>query len=152
MSEATAHDVSSIDEVARRFFAAFDNRGGKRADFAGLRALFVDGAVVVKVANGKPHVMSVEAFVAPREALLGGGSLTDFHEWEEEARTSVFGGIAWRHCTYRKTGIMNGAEFSGAGMKVISFALSEGRWRIASVLWQDEEEGLVLPPADRVTT
>ena len=142
MSEAT--EVKDIDEVARVFFAAFDNRAGKKPDIVGLRRLFIDGAIIVKVANGKPQVMDVDAFVVPREALLDGGALTEFHEWEDEARTSFFGGIAWRHCTYRKSGTMNGARFDGAGMKVMSFVRSEGAWRIASVLWQDEEDGLVL--------
>jgi hypothetical protein len=142
-----ANDVTAIDEIARLFFAAFDNRAGKKPDIDGLRRLFIDGAVIVKVASGKPQVMSVDAFITPREALLTDGALTDFHEWEEEAQTSCFGGIAWRHCTYRKSGTMNGTSFGGAGMKVISFALLEGRWRIASVLWQDEEDGLRVPPA-----
>ena len=136
--------MTAIDEIATTFFAAFDNRNGKAPDMDALRALFIDGATIVKVANGEAQVMSVDAFIAPREALLRGDALTDFHEWEESAQTSSFGGIAWRRCTYRKSGTMNGAAFVGAGMKVFSFALQDGRWRIASVLWQDEEEGLHL--------
>lgn len=144
MKETSAADVTAIDEIVRLFFAAFDNRGANRPDCDDLRALFVDGAVVVKVTAGSTQAMTVEAFIAPRQALLNGGALTDFHEWEEQATTSIFGGIACRRCTYRKSGTMNGSPFEGAGMKVISFALSNGRWRIASVLWQDEEEGLQL--------
>ena len=140
MNPASATDVAAIDEIARRFFAAFDNRGGNEPDFDDLRSLFIEGAVIVRVANAKPDVMNIDAFIAPREALLTGGSLIDFHEWEEEAQTSVSGDIAWRRCTYRKSGTMNGTPFRGAGMKIMSFARSDTRWYIASVLWQDEPD------------
>jgi hypothetical protein len=40
--------------------------------------------------------MDVEGFIAPRAALLTGGRLTDFHEWETEGRTEIAGGLATR--------------------------------------------------------
>lgn len=137
-------DLSAIDDAAACFFAAFDNRGGRRVDMAGLRALLLPEARIVRLDGGCAEVMDPDSFIAPREALLASGSLTDFHEWEERAETTVFGAAAVRRCVYRKAGLREGAPFEGAGFKAISLVRLEGRWRIASVLWQDEAEGLEL--------
>ena len=138
------HDESQIDAVTRAFFAAFDNRDGRRPDMNALRRLFIEGAVIVKATLNGETVMTVEAFIAPRETLLTSGRLTEFHEWEETSHTSLLGAIAWRQCTYRKAGLDAGQPIAGAGVKALSFVRSRDEWKIASVLWQDEEPGLAL--------
>ena len=137
-------DRGQIDSVTRAFFAAFDNRDGRLPDMNALRRLFIEGAVIVKATLNGETVMTVDAFIAPREALLTSGRLAEFHEWEETAHTSLFGNIAWRKCTYRKTGLDAGQPIAGAGVKALSFVRSAGEWKLASVLWQDEEPGLLL--------
>ncbi len=92
--------------------------------------------------------MSVDAFISPARQLLTDGSLVDFHEWEVDATTFVFGGIACRTLRYAKQGILNGVAFSGEGMKSIHLARTAEGWRITSVIWQDAEDGL---PIDSVT-
>lgn len=113
---------------------------------ASLRQLFLPGAVIVKEAAGEAVAMTVDAFIPPRGALLTSGVLTEFHEWEVASHTAVFGGMAWRQCRYRKSGVQNGNPFEGAGVKALTFARQHDTWKIASVTWQDEEEGLALPP------
>jgi hypothetical protein len=135
-------DLRAIDEAAALFFAAFDNRGGRRPDMSGLRALLLPDARIFKLDGEGVQSMDVDGFIAPREALLAGGALAGFHEWETQARTTLFGGAAVRRCAYRKQGVSQGAPIEGAGFKAISFVKEGGRWRIASVVWQDEREGL----------
>lgn len=127
---------SELDRLTAAFFAAFDNRKG-RPD-PGLRGLFVPGAVIVKREAGQVVEMTVETFVAPREALLTSGRLTDFHEWETEHETIVSGGLATRVGRYRKDGMMDGAPYAGGGVKHLSFVLTPAGWRIASLLWEDD--------------
>lgn len=108
-------DQQAIDGVIGAFFAAFDNRGGRAPDIEGLRALFLPGAVIVKRTGEAAEAMDVEAFIAPRAALLTGDRLTDFHEWETEARTAIAGGLATRWSPYAKSGHLNGAPTNGTG-------------------------------------
>lgn len=75
-------DRDEIDALAAAFFGAFDNRSGAPPDMAALRLLFVPGAIVAKGEGGDAVTMDVETFIAPRAALLSGGRLTRFHEWE----------------------------------------------------------------------
>lgn len=131
-------DTSEIDRVVAAFFAAFDNREGTAPGLAELPGLFLPGAVIVKLAAGVAETMTVEQFIAPRAALLTGGRLVDFYEWETEAETMLAGGLALRVSRYCKAGVMDGAPYEGGGRKHASLALTGAGWRIASVTWEDD--------------
>jgi hypothetical protein len=53
-------------------------------------------------------VYGVESFIAPRQALLSGGTLVDFREWELHGHTEVFGDIAQYFGSYAKAGVQDG--------------------------------------------
>lgn len=138
---AAASDLAAIDQAIAHFFAAFDNRSG-RPDMTALRALLLPEALIVRLDGDGAEIMDPDAFLGPREARLSAGALTGFHEWEERGETTIFGGAAVRRCAYRKAGVREGVPFEGAGFKTTSLVKLDGRWRIASVVWQDEDEGL----------
>lgn len=130
-------DTQEIDRVIAAFFAAFDNRSGAAPGLAALPGLFLPGAIIVKRAAGVAEAMTVDQFIAPRAALLTGGRLVDFHEWETEAETTLADGLALRVSRYRKAGVMDGAAMAGGGRKHTSLVRTEAGWRIASVTWED---------------
>jgi hypothetical protein len=129
--------LREIDEAIRTFYAAFDNRGGRTPAVAALREVFLEHGQVTRVSAEGAETWDLEAFIAPREAMLTDGTLVDFHEWEVEAETVVLGAIANRMSRYRKAGVLNAAAYGGEGRKLIQLCRVAGRWRIAAVLWQD---------------
>ncbi len=125
-----------IDAVTAEFFGAFDNRDGRTADVGRIRRLVVPGGVIVK--TGPDYtVYGVESFITPRRALLDGGRLTGFSEWEVAERTEIEGDIASRLSAYRKSGVLDGEAFDGAGTKTFQFARTPDGWRITAMSWQD---------------
>lgn len=50
--------------------------------------------------------------------------------------------MAVRRCTYAKDGLMDGAPYAVVGVKVLSCVKTKTGWRLASVVWQDAEDGL----------
>ncbi len=138
-------DRAAIDDVVRTFFAAFASGPDVAARLAGLRELFLPEAVIVK-AGGDPAVYGVEAFIAPRAELLTGGRLTGFAEWELAGRTDLFGDVAGHVCTYAKEGVLDGRPFTGRGFKTLQFVRLGGGWLISAVAWDDERDGLTVPP------
>ena len=82
---------------------------------------------------------------APRQALLTGGTLVDFHEWELSGRTELFGDIAHHWGSYAKAGTQDGVPFTGRGMKTLQLVRMPSGWRISAAAWDDEREGLALP-------
>jgi hypothetical protein len=125
---STDHD--EIAAIVRTFFAAFSTEPGVPERMAALRALFLPSAIIVRTCGGEPTVYDVESFIAPRQALLTDGSLTDFREWAEDGHTDLFGDIAQHFCAYGKTG--------GRGMKSIQLVRTGAGWRISAAAWDDE--------------
>lgn len=131
-------DASDIDALTKTFLAAFVSGTPERIDLGSLRDLFIPEAVIVKTGGQGPERMSVESFIAPREALLNSGRLLDFSEWEVSSTTEIFGGIAQRWSSSRKKGKLDGEPFTGRFRKGIHFVRLPEGWRISSIVWEDE--------------
>jgi hypothetical protein len=141
----TRDDIAEIDALTARFFAAFTNAGGKTAEVDGLYGMFVPQAVITKCSASQPEVMTVEQFVEPRRRLLAAGTLVDFEEREVWGRTRIFGGIAQRFSVYEKSGLVSGTQWSARGVKTMQFVRTDAGWRVLSLAWEDEREGLTSP-------
>ncbi|MFE9439470.1 nuclear transport factor 2 family protein [Streptomyces sp. NPDC006602] len=128
---------TDIDLVTAEFFGAFDNRGGKAADVARIRRLFLPAGVIVKT-GPEFTVYTVDEFIEPRRQLLTDGRLVEFSEWETSERTEIAGDIASRFCEYRKSGLLDGEPYDGVGTKTIQFVRTSAGWRIAAASWYDQ--------------
>lgn len=126
-----------IDELIATFYAFFDNRSPNIPQLTSLLAIFATEARITRLTAARTDVWSPEAFAAPRVTMLTDGTLTDFHEWEVERRTVVFGTIASRWSTYEKHGVLQGQEYRGSGHKLISLYQRDHHWCISSILWED---------------
>lgn len=140
-------DRAEIAGVVATFFAAFTSEPDAPRRLDALRALFVPGAVIVRTCGMEPAFYDIDGFIEPRAALLSGGTLTDFREWELHGRTDVFGDIAQHLCTYAKAWVQDGAPVSGRGMKTLQFVRTAAGWRISAAAWDDEREGLSIDSA-----
>jgi hypothetical protein len=138
-------DLAAIRLVVQAFFAAFTSGPGSSTRLGALRALLLPEAVIVRTGGAEPLVHGVEEFIAPREALLGGGALVDFSEWPLAGRTEVFGDVAHWFGGYEKAGVHDGAEFTGRGMMSLQLVRTSPGWRISAAAWDDEREGLSIP-------
>jgi hypothetical protein len=139
-----ADDRAAIAEVVRTFFAAFTSGPDIVARLAALKEVFLPGAVIVRTCGGEPTVYDPDSFIEPRQALLSGGALVNFSEWELSGHTEVFGDIAQHFCSYAKEGVQDGAPFTGRGMKTLQFVRTSAGWRISAAAWDDEREGLEI--------
>jgi len=133
-------DKAAIDAIMREFFAAFASPVAGPVSLAPLRRMFLARAVIVRNAGARPEVMGVGDFIAPRETLLNDGSLLEFREIEEAESTQIFGNIAQRFSTYRKSGRLDGSPFSTRGRKTVQFVRDDGVWKISALAWDDERD------------
>jgi len=138
-------DKQELDALVRRFFAIFTNTGGATPRVEAAYGLFIPEGIVVKNTGSAPEIYSLREFVEPRRKWLTNGTLVDFEEAEVSERTDVFGNIAQRFSTYRKSGVLSGEPFAARGMKVMQFVRTPAGWRFSSVAWDDERDGLALP-------
>lgn len=138
-------DRAAIAGLVETFFAAFTSAPDAAERLDALRGLFVPGAVIVRTCGTEPTVYDVDGFIAPRAALLAGGTLSDFREWPLDGRTDVFGDIAQHFGTYAKSWVQDGTPMTGRGMKTLQFIRTSAGWRISAAAWDDEREGLSIP-------
>jgi hypothetical protein len=132
-------DIRAIDALARAFYCLFDNREGAGAGVEDVVAFFHDAAVIAKRTAGGFETSGPAEFARPRVALLRSGALTGFHEWETASETHVEGDLASRRSRYAKSGTMDGRPWAGRGTKLFQLVREQGRWRILSLAWADDE-------------
>lgn len=142
------NDKAAIDQVTKRFYSLFTNRGGIVPNVAGIHDFFIAEGVIVKTCGERPVVYDVNGFVAPRERLLTEGELVEFEEQEVRERTLIMGCVAQRFSEYRKFGILRGEPFEGRGIKTLQFIRAGGAWKLSAVAWDDEREGFTLDPGE----
>jgi hypothetical protein len=134
-----SRDREQIDGLIARFFAAFDNRNGAKPTLGAILGCFAEKAVIARSADAGTQLFTPMEFAAPRMELLESGSLLDFHETEDSSSTSIFANLATRTSRYRKSGILEGATYAGAGTKLFQLVAIDSGWRILSIAWADDE-------------
>ena len=143
---AVTADQQTIAGIVRTFFAAFTSGPELAARLDALRAVFLPEAVIVRTGGGEPAVYGVDSFIAPRQALLSGGTLVDFSEWELTGHTEICADIPHHFGSYAKAWVQAGTPFTGRGMKTLQFVRTAAGWRISAAAWDDERDGLELEP------
>jgi hypothetical protein len=124
-------------ELIHEFLAAVSFEPGGRPDYERIRTLFVE--------TGRLNGETLDEFIAPRAAAVERGELTEFSETEEAAIDEAFGNVAHRTSTYAKRGVRDGAAFSALGLISTQFVRTPDGWRMTSMIWDDERDGLELP-------
>jgi len=135
----------AIDELVSVFFSVFAVKKGCKTDLSIINQLFIAEALIIKNVTTAPEIYSLQSFIEPREKMLNEGTLVDFKEEELWERTEIFGNIAQRLSVYRKSGMMSGKAFEARGMKTIQFINTPDGWKMSSLAWDDEREGLSIP-------
>ena len=135
---------ATIDEIAATFFSIFCFEPGGQPDFEAVRALFIEQGLLIKNSGAEPEINDLSAFIEPRERLVADGQLTRLAEQELSATTQIFGNIAQRFSIYQKSGLLNGQAFDTRGKKTIQLIKTQAGWKMVSVAWDDEREGLSL--------
>ena len=86
-----------------------------------LRTICLPDCVITRATAGETLTCGLAAFIKARAALLTSGELVELSEEELHGRTELFGSVAQRVSTYRKSGILRGEPYSGRGIKFLLF-------------------------------
>jgi hypothetical protein len=138
-------DREAIDLLTTDLYAAISFRPGGKPDLDRLKGLFRLPGILVNNNGEEPVVWDVEGFVHTYGQQIDGGSVHSFMEEEITDRTELFGAVAHRFSTYQ-------ARFRGEdsaaviqGINSIQFIKTGGAWRVVSIIWNDQKEGLPIP-------
>jgi hypothetical protein len=135
---------AALAALTAAFLNAVSFEPGERPAYDTIRDLFIARGVLIKNI-GSADITTVDEFIAPRQALVDSGELTEFEERELAHRNEVFGNVAHRMSTYSKRGVQGGSRFEGRGVISTQFVFTPSGWRMTAMAWDDERPGVTLP-------
>jgi hypothetical protein len=135
-----ASDMAGIDAVIRGVYEVISGPPGQKRDFDRMRSLFAPGATLKATGPKGIHGGSLEDYIARDKDIL---EQKGFTERELGRRTEVWGGLATAWSAY--DGRTADGSFHERGINSFQLVKIDGKWLVASILWQEETPDNPLP-------
>jgi hypothetical protein len=139
-SPASAADLAGIDETVRAVYDVISGPPGQARDFTRMRSLFAPGALLRVITPNGVRGGTLEEYIARNAAVL---EREGFTERELGRRTEVYGNLATVWSSY--DGRTASGSFHERGINSFQLVRVNGRWLVASILWQEETDQFPLP-------
>ena len=133
-------DLAGIDAAIRGVYEVISGPPGQKRDFDRMRSLFAPGATMKAIGPKGLHGGSVEDYIARDKDIL---EREGFTERELGRRLHVWDGLATAWSSY--DGRTANGSFHERGINSFELVKIDGKWMIASILWQEETPDNPLP-------
>jgi hypothetical protein len=149
-----ASDVDSVDHLVAALYNVISGPAGQRRDWDRFRSLFLpDGRLGAIRADApattdQPARRSDIVFRTPAMYVERNDPYFKTHGFFERSianRVEEFGNLAHVWSTYESRHAADDAKPFTRGVNSIQIVHAQGRYWLASVLWDDERPGLTLP-------
>ncbi|HVG26701.1 MAG TPA: hypothetical protein VM865_03765 [Acidobacteriaceae bacterium] len=146
-------DVQTIDGLMAALYDVISGPAGKPRDWDRFRSLFLpDGRLGVirpqrEAANGQPARPADAVFLTPQDYIDRDDPFfkaNGFFERGIANRVEEFGNLVSVWSTYESRHAASEPPFT-RGINSLQLVHAEGRFWIASILWDDERSGVILP-------
>jgi len=135
-------DAAGIDATMHAVYDVISGPAGQKRDFDRMRSLFAPNALLRVIAANGVHGGTLDDYIAKSGPIL---EKEGFTERELGRRTEVYGNLASVWSSY--DGRTANGSFHERGINSFQLVRVDGKWLVASILWQ--EEGTEFPlPAD----
>ncbi len=137
-------DDIAIEQTVRAVYAAIGFGENTIPDTATIRELFLLTATFQRFRQEGLYRVGLEEFIESFNQFATQPENTGFHELELGGKTEKFGRIAHRISAYAS--YFNGSETAAVrGVNSFQLIKIEGKWRVASMIWEEEQKGLPIP-------
>jgi hypothetical protein len=137
---APVADLAGIDQAIRGVYEVISGPPGQKRDFDRMRSLFASGATLKAIGPKGLHGGSLEDYISRNKDIL---EKEGFTERELGRRVEVWGGLATAWSAY--DGRTANGSFHERGINSFQLVKVDGKWLVASILWQEETPGNPLP-------
>jgi hypothetical protein len=137
---ASRADLAGIDQTIRDTYAVISGPAGQKRDFAKMRSLFAPNALLRVIGPKGVRGGTLEDYIAKSGPIL---EKEGFTEHELGRRTEVYGNLATVWSSY--DGRTASGSFHERGINSFQLVKVDGRWLVASILWQEETPEFPLP-------
>ena len=139
-SQPSKADLAGIDAAIRGVYDVISGPPGQKRDFDRMRAMFAPGATMKAIGAKGLRGGTVEDYISRNSAIL---EKEGFTERELGRRVEVWGGLATAWSAY--DGKTANGSFHERGINSIQLVKTDGKWLVASILWQEETPENPLP-------
>ena len=137
---ASAADLAGIDAAIRGVYEVISGQPGQKRDFDKMRSLFAPGATLKAIGPKGLHGGTLEDYISRNKDVL---EREGFTERELGRRVEVWGGLATAWSAY--DGRTANGSFHERGINSFQLVKIDGKWLVASILWQEETPANPLP-------
>ena len=142
---ASPSDLAAIGALVEATYAVISGPPGQKRDFDKMRSLFADGATLKLIGPRGIRGGSLDDYIRKSGPIL---EKEGFTETELGRRVEVYGNLATAWSSY--DGRTASGSFHERGINSFQLVRVDGRWKVASILWQEETPAFPLP-ADMLT-
>jgi hypothetical protein len=139
-ASAQSADRAAIDAAIRGVYDVISGPPGQKRDFDHMRSLFASGATLKAIAPKGLRGGSLEDYISRNSAIL---EKEGFTERELGRRVELWGGLATAWSAY--DGRTANGSFHERGINSFQLVKIDGKWLVASILWQEETPENPLP-------
>jgi len=136
----SAADMAGIDRAIRGVYEVISGPPGQKRDFDKMRSMFAPNATLKAIGPKGLHGGSLEDYISRNAEVL---EKEGFTERELGRRTEVWGGLATAWSAY--DGRTANGSFHERGINSFQLVKIDGKWVVASILWQEETPDNPLP-------
>ena len=133
-------DLAAIDRAIHAVYDVISGPAGQKRDFDKMRSLFAPGATMKAIGRKGLRGGSVEDYIARNQEVL---EREGFNERELGRRVKIWGGLATAWSAY--DGRTANGSFHERGINSFQLVKVDGKWLVASILWQEETPENPLP-------
>ena len=133
-------DLAGIDLAIRGVYEVISGPPGQKRDFDRMRSLFAPNATRKAIGPKGLRGGSLEDYISRNSAIL---EKEGFTERELGRRVEVWGGLATAWSAY--DGRTANGSFHERGINSFQLVKVDGKWLVASILWQEETSENPLP-------
>ena len=143
-AKPSAADLAGINQTIHDVYAVISGPAGQKRDFDKMRSLFAPNALLRVITPKGIRGGDLDNYIAKSGPIL---EKEGFNEHELGRRTEVYGNLATVWSSY--DGRTQSGSFHERGINSFQLVKVDGKWLVASILWQEEGTPVVFPlPAD----
>jgi len=139
-AQPSESDLAGIDAAISSVYGVISGPPGQKRDFDRMRSMFAPGATMKAIGPKGLRGGSVEDYISRNSAIL---EKEGFSERELGRRVEVWGGLATAWSAY--DGRTANGSFHERGINSFQLVKIDGKWLVASILWQEETPENRLP-------
>jgi hypothetical protein len=135
-------ELRAINGTIKGVYDVISGPPGQKRDFDRMRSLFAPGATLKAIGPRGLRGGTLEDYISRNKDVL---EQKGFTERELGRRTEMWGGLATVWSAY--DGATADGSFHERGINSFQLVKIDGKWLVASILWQEETPANPLPPA-----